>query len=392
MKKMTRRDFLRASAFAGGALLLPKRARASSSDNLVPFTSDIALELSESLGDCFAPGAGIEPECATRGVDLSGSHRGWAVDFCGTGGEPYGYAVFDAEVDGLLLQATITEGKGGLVDSIRGAANGAAKSHSLIEDTVLMASPLQFGLVDGASEVVTFNNFESIPINALPLAVSPQSVDPIQWETIMIREDDVRQGQYQITDANFLYDYDYAPNYEIKAHTGSYACAVSALYSISGTLYTSSGPLISCWSDWDEYQKIWDFTQTKIDEGNPPHGGVTYGSTSSENIGAGFQSYCASKGFDIGYSYNPRRPAYVRFKEQVSEQKHSVFTAGIVTSDGNGGTKVDGHAMAVYGWGEIKSNNSTMANLFLFDGWQNMVFLNYSYTGFQWATGTFFDK
>ena len=318
MKKMTRRDFLRASAFAGGALLLPKRAWASSSDNLVPFTSDIALELSESLGDCFAPGAGIEPECATRVVDLSGSHRGWAVDFCGTGGEPYGYAVFDAEVDGLLLQATITEGKGGLVDSIRGAANGAAKSHSLIEDTVLMASPLQFGLVDGASEVVTFNNFESIPINALPLAVSPQSVDPIQWETIMIREDVVRQGQYQITDANFLYDYDYAPNYEIKAHTGSYACAVSALYSIGGTLYTSSGPLISCWSDWDEYQKIWDFTQTKIDEGNPPHGGVTYGSTSSENIGAGFQSYCASKGFDIGYSYNPRRPAYVRFKEQVS--------------------------------------------------------------------------
>lgn len=252
MKKMTRRDFLRASAFAGGALLLPKRAWASSSDNLVPFTSDIALELSESLGDCFAPGAGIEPECATRVVDLSGSHRGWAVDFCGTGGEPYGYAVFDAEVDGLLLQATITEGKGGLVDSIRGAANGAAKSHSLIEDTVLMASPLQFGLVDGASEVVTFNNFESIPINAPPLAVSPQSVDPIQWETIMIREDDVRQGQYQITDANFLYDYDYAPNYEIKAHTGSYACAVSALYSIGGTLYTSSGPLISCWSDWDE--------------------------------------------------------------------------------------------------------------------------------------------
>lgn len=48
--------------------------------------------------------------------------------------------------------------------------------------------------------------------------------------------------------------------------------------------------------------------------------------------------------------------------------------------------------MAVYGWGDIKSNNSTMANLFLFDGWQNMVFLNYSYTGFQWATGTFFDK
>lgn len=392
MRRMTRRDFLKASAFAGGSLLLPKRAYATSPSNLIPFTSDIALELSDSLGDCFAPGVGITPERATRVVDLDGQHRGWAVDFCGTGGEPYGYAVLDAVVDGLLLQATIAEGKNGLVDSIKGAANGAARNQSLLEETAVMASPLQFGLVDERPASVVFNNSEVINIGDLSLGMAPQSVDPIEWNTIMIPEDDVRQGKYQVSDANFLYDYNYAPNYEVKAHTSHYACAVSALYSIGGTLYTSSGPLIDCYSDWDEYQKIWDYTLTGEDKNNPPRDGVTFGTTASANIGSGFQSYCASRGFDINHSYNPSRPAYIRFKEQVSEQRHSVFTAGIVMSDGSSGTKVDGHAMAVYGWADVKTGNSTTANLYLFDGWSNMVFLNYSYTGFQWATGTFFDK
>lgn len=389
MKKMTRRDFLRASAFAGGALLLPKRAWASSSDNLVPFTSDIALELSESLGDCFAPGAGIEPECATRVVDLSGSHRGWAVDFCGTGGEPYGYAVFDAEVDGLLLQATITEGKGGLVDSIRGAANGAAKSHSLIEDTVLMASPLQFGLVDQTSDVVVFNSFNSVPVSDLPLSVSSQAVDPIQWKTIMIYEDEVRQGKYQISDSNMFYDYNYAPESEIESNTGRYACAVSALYSIAGCLYTASGPLVECWSDWGEYQKIWDYTSTYTDHVS---NGITYGATPNANIGPGFQKYCSARGFDIGYSYSSARPAYVRFKKQIAEQKHSIFTGVIVRALSDGSSELSGHAMAVYGWADIKMGDFPMSNLYVFNGWEDMVFLNYSYTGFQSATSTFFDK
>lgn len=33
-----------------------------------------------------------------------------------------------------------------------------------------------------------------------------------------------------------------------------------------------------------------------------------------------------------------------------------------------------------------------MSNLYVFNGWEDMVFLNYSYTGFQSATSTFFNK
>lgn len=303
---------------------------------------------------------------------------------------PFGYAVFDALSDGLLLQSSIAEGTSGLVQSIRRENDPMTYSESDAEETVVMGTPLQFGLVDKAAEVVAFNNGEEIELSDLPLSSAPQTVDPIQWDTIMIDENEVRQGKYQMTNADFLYDYNYATESEVEAYTGKYACAVSALYSIGGTLYTSSGPLIECQSDWGEYQKIWNYTETY--QISSSANGIVYGATKNGKIGSGFKSYCSSRGYEIDYTYSASRPAYVRFKDQVSQQRHSIFTGEIVRSLPGGGSELSGHAMAVYGWGDIQKGDFPISNLFVFDGWNRMVFLNYSYTGFQSATGTFFNQ
>ncbi|MBE6469188.1 MAG: hypothetical protein E7001_04350 [Coriobacteriaceae bacterium] len=84
-------------------------------------------------------------------------------------------------------------------------------------------------------------------------------------------------------------------------------------------------------------------------------------------------------------------PSYQQFQKQVLAGKHSVFAAGINTMV-SGRIEDSGHAMAVEGVARFgpKGQGVKFSYLYVFDGWNDKVFIDYSFTGYTRKHGIFF--
>jgi len=163
---------------------------------------------------------------------------------------------------------------------------------------------------------------------------------------------------------------------------GRYACAVTALYSIASTMLNAW--LINRRNDIGCYNTIWEYTNATVDHVKD---GVTYGSTQHQDVGPGFQRFCAERGVSI-LPVRVVSPSLQKFKNQVDALRQSVVMLAI-----NEGTasapKRAGHAMAVSGYGRITRGLTSLNCIVVHDGWSDEAFINYDFQGFMDKNGVF---
>lgn len=132
------------------------------------------------------------------------------------------------------------------------------------------------------------------------------------------------------------------------------------------------------------YNTIWEYTNTTVDHVKD---GVTYGSTQHQDIGPGFQRFCAERGVLI-LPVRVVSPSLQKFKNQVDALRQSVVMLAI-----NEGTasapKRAGHAMAVSGYGRITRGLTSLNCIVAHDGWSDEAFINYDFQGFMDKNGVF---
>lgn len=375
---ISRKRFIKImAAIAAAGIPKPKRALASEKSDLVVFSSEVALDYAERfVKNNFLPTASVDAPVPI--VDIYGQPSGYAVDVVEGGGNS-GYILLDVNCPELITSFCFDSGAVGPYEKRKQILKKDADISKSGSPCLLQLSPLDLYLYDEA-EGKAIDVDGSIMRPLRKSASTPKT----KWTDLMVTLDEAYGSSYTITSQDYIGDYWFATEEQIEHNTGKYACAVTALYTIAGLTWTGSGFLIDTFSDWSCYGQIWNYTHSNL-LGTYGSWGGALGSTAKENIGSGFLSFCASRGFTQGYS-NKNSPSFSDFVSSVSRAKHSVFTGTITDTKGEASC----HAMSVAGWAVLKKNGQAMNTIHVYDSWGSMVFLNYSYSGYRDTYGTFF--
>jgi hypothetical protein len=376
MGNFSRRDFVRLFAMAvGGTILSPQSAKAQESDaQYVAFSPSLAIE----IADMFSENCIDDRPEASNPIPLinsSGKQIGWSVDYI-LDGQPSGYILLDTTTDGLVSRYSTHPGTTNLYETASTSYRTSLRSINN-SPVIVKESPLDFGAFDEAS-LSSYDQYGGV----IRLSARPTS-----WDDLMINFSELFGNPYTIIDSDDLGDYWFLTEEQIKRHTGKYACAVTALFTIAGLTQFGNRFLIDTTSEytsnWDAYDKLWTATAT-LNSGYK--NGCTYGYTLYDMIGPGFTNYCLTQHAYAQGNSGKYSPTIDDFKASVARKRHSVFSANILKSNG----EKDGHVMAVSGWRTLSGAGSTLNGLVVYDGWSDMVFLNTSFNGYVSTYGTFF--
>ncbi len=375
---ISRKHFIKAmAAIAAMGIFRPKKAIASESDDLVVFSPEIALDYAEQfVKNSYRSSAGVDNPIPI--VDIYGQPSGYAIDIIEGGGNS-GYVLLDTNCPELITTFCFNSGALGPYQKQMSMLKKTLNSSSLGAPCLLQLSPLDLFPYDEAVGIAI--NTDGVPFKPLRRNASTPKTE---WNDLLIPTDQVYGSAYTITSEGYIGDYWFATEGQIEENTGKYACAVTALYTIAGLTWTGSGFLIDPFSDWSCYDQLWKYTGT-TGTGEYSSAGAMLGTTEMDKIGPGFVEFCRARGFPQNQS-NTFSPAFSSFQNQVSNTKHSVFSASITRLDGS----ISGHSMSVNGWACLKRAGLTMNTLSVFDGWYNMKYLNVSYSGYRTTHGTYF--
>lgn len=370
---ISRRNFIRLSiAGVAGGWLAPRNSFASEPNGNpehLAFTSQVAVDLASR----FAEANYSEQFIASNPIpviDDAGNHKGWSVDYFQSG-LPHGYIIFDVDMPSMISRFSFSSDTKNLYESI--ASSSVSTFRSLENEPILVrSSPLDYGAADIRSGLVLEHGNAVRSYNGASLLAEP---DKTEWKNLVINSMDIFGDPYTVIDENYIGDYWFVTEGDIERNTGTYACAVTALYTIAGLTPTNNGFLIDPFSDYGEYSKIWNYTGTYVYRSS---GGIDYGLTDMDNIAVGFALYCSSKGHSQAYQ-SVFSPSFTRLKNQVNSIRHSLFSGSIIRSETG---KESGHSMAVGGWATLKQGNSMLNTLYVFDGWYSDGYLNFSYNGY----------
>lgn len=272
--------------------------------------------------------------------DSSGQLQGYEVTATDYSDCPLGYVVFDVRCPGIVSSFSFAEGKPGPYEQIVG---NDVSAYSLATDQPMLvsSSPLDFSVPLFSRGVSLLAGGEVVDLSDVAATYSDDgssSYDPTSWNELMIRWTEVLRGPYTLKEHNNIEVNGLSQAESVDA-LGRYACA------------------------------------------------VTYGSTQHQDIGPGFQRFCAERGVSI-LPVRVVSPSLQKFKNQVDALRQSVVMLAI-----NEGTasapKRAGHAMAVSGYGRITRGLTSLNCIVVHDGWSDEAFINYDFQGFMDKNGVF---
>lgn len=389
---MKRRDFIKlvAAALVARLQLAPQEALASVNfDKLVALSPDLAADIASRFAEDAEDGVPRHVSDPIPMVDVNNNLCGYEVDYS-YDETPWGYIVIDASCRGLISRFSLNKGDMGLYNRIIQSpkVSGHRSRYSSDEQILIMLNPFEYGVATGDGSKAYTNSNKELNIKSMGVRSKPVTT----WKNLMVPIKEAYSTGYRRVEVAFGAEVSGPSESNIEVNTGSYACAVTALYAIAGGVpYPSANNwqrwLVDTTSQWSEYGVIWDYTNTKIDHIS---NNIKYGMTTNNDIGPGFVNYCKSRGRDMAYSYT-NNPTYEEFKKQAKIGAHSVISVGIMTQ-GQNGTYESGHSMAADGVCTMGTNEGpTYQYLYVYDGWSDFTFLRFSYSGYTFKGGTYFS-
>ncbi len=372
---ISRKDFIRiVAAGVAAKMCRPAVAHASSTDSSVRFSPEVATEMAHILATSYSNRQDLETEAPVILLDSSGGFRGYSVDFSSQH-QSFGYVLFDVAYPGLIAQFQLSEGTNGFLSQVLGNDSASLLSDKEANPAYVVYDPFTYGIVDIQQEQILTSNATLELSSESDISLAASSTSSSWWDTWISYSDAF--SSYEVTDPCFSVTLNTVSESFVEQRIQRYACAVHALYAIASSIPNSSysANLISNpETSLAEYSNIWNATATQVERIGS--NGVTYGTTSNNMTGPGFEGYCQSKGLTVTTS-TTHSPTFSTFTTHLQKAMPAVVSAGITTKDGP-----VGHAMPVDGYATLVKNNKTIRCLSIFNGWEDTVFFNYDFSNY----------
>lgn len=382
---ISRRNLIKTAAAVLAMGAIPRVAFASDDESLVQFSPDVAIDFAEQFVDAAAPDKAIS--VSTNPIPMfsaAGELRGYLLSFTSMG-DPSGYLLLDTMSEGLVSQFSLSEGAR---DPYSLLTSKIPNNTLLLDDApaLVIYDPFVIGAADRiGGSVVTNDGMKSLG-NGLIDTLNSNSSGSDTWWDVWIKSSSLNSS-YSVVSEDYCGDLMPVPESAPESAIKRYACGVHALYIIGGSITTddnSSFVIPELWDNWEEYNRLWRYTNTYTDK---YENGIEYGMTNDSAIGSGFQQYCKYRNKTLSYNHISNA-AYSSFVSYTNKGRPFVVGAGISTKKGE-----SGHFMAGNGYAQLRrrSDGTTLHCLSIYNGWEDFVMFNYDFSRFTWRSGTFFD-
>lgn len=369
------------SISVGGQTVLAETSSTTESE-LVEVNEETVSNLALELAKVIKPTIEVTISDVTNLYDKNESAIGFVVSYQ-SGETPYGYAVYDFRVPGYLMEFSIDENVGDIVDkTIQMAEAQGVNVNSDVENKeikVVEVAPLKYSVEVNDTVTVTSDNeilttekevaemeehAEDIVITNEEF-VTDSELDQLDSTSSKYDSHDkvlLRETASGLTNIQFNSWSQFIPSIEsdVESQTGIWGCAVSAMDILAKGTNLELNTKVA-------YPKLWKYaktTQIKVENG------IKYGSTNNGDIGAGFTQFAKEMKKSISHQNIPS-PSFEQFKSAIDNKKPAIFAYGIT----NATTKQrSGHAVAVEGYMLSKQANY----LVVADGWfASAKYVNY---------------
>lgn len=358
-------------------------AYANETDGKIRVDEKTALEMGERFFSGIAPDVQIEPEEAIPFYSENGAPSGFIVHVSSLG-KPFGYVVFDSKAEFGIAEFSF--GEESAASPYASITESFPSSRTVNEKRLYKIDQFTYCLLDAETGEGFTNNGNTANAVEMGIAdssmVSPLSSKPTEWSDVFMETADVYRD-YDIRSVNSVSGYSNYSELQIEAGTKHYACAVSAMLTVCSFYVTTDG-LSGLQND---YMELWERSNTSINrvESN----GITYGGTSTSNIGPAVLGFCSARSNPITASgeYNAN---WTLFKNCIDSGNMAIFSAVLSGADGTG------HAMATPGYIKLTDKNdafSVVNALMVCDGWNVGVrFMTYDLSLYENPHGWFFSS
>ena len=339
-------------------------------------------ELTLKLAKDVKPDINTSISDVTKLYDKNNSAIGFIVSYK-VGEKPYGYAVYDFRVPGYLMEFSIDENVGDIIDkTVEMAESNGIEVETKVENKdvkVVEIEPLKYSVEVNNDVTITSEN-EVMTTDQEVAEMEEKSKDIVVTNDEFVTDDELDElsstsSKYDnhdkvllrkiangLTNLEFNMWRQFIPSIEsqVESQTGIWGCAVSALDILAKGTNLEQNTKIS-------YPKLWKYagtTQYKVENG------IKYGTTNNTKIGNGFTQFAKEKKKNITHQ-NISNPSFNQFKSAIDNKKPAILAYGIWNAKEKARS---GHAVAVEGYFASKQANY----LVVADGWYAAAkYINY---------------